>query len=321
MSGNEEMESGENSGDLNHRVKSTRAKRAIKKRKFTRKYGLFKEKSLSEENSKLTRELYDEVIEAYSALEEWNERYMLLISEDDEEELAAADAYILEVEHLNLEVKEIFKKLENHKKDEALGEGKVKVKALQPPDFNGDIRRWRMFYTDWHRLMIKVYGRDPYALRSCLSGEALEVVKGVEHSFDEMIERLENKYADHRKLVDVVINDLKTIKPLEAGDSKGFAAMVDKVERCWLDLKRTELEQEMNTTATVSYIEKILPDIQKRAWIIQSEEHRNSPNLFLILKEFLLKERRVLDHMNAEICSSKPGRRSSSMHQEAQLTA
>ena len=87
-----------------------------------------------------------------------------------------------------------------------------------------------------------------------------------------MFKRLDYKYADNRKLVDVVINDLKNIKPLSDGDSKGFIDMVDKVERCWLDMKRRDLEDEMNTTSMCSYIERVLPSTQKREWVIFSDD-------------------------------------------------
>ena len=42
--------------------------------------------------------------------------------------------------------------------------------------------------------MIPVYGKDPYALRKCLYGDALLAIRGVDDDYDEMIDRLNDKY-------------------------------------------------------------------------------------------------------------------------------
>ena len=49
----------------------------------------------------------------------------------------------------------------------------LKVKSIQPPVFSGDIRDYPNFKEDYKRLMKSSFDKDPYALRSCLSGAAL----------------------------------------------------------------------------------------------------------------------------------------------------
>ena len=67
--------------------------------------------------------------------------------------------------------------------------------------------------------MTSHYSNAAYALRFCLSGSALNAVKGVEDDFDEMFHRLDNMYRDPRKFVDFVVQELKTVKPIAEGDT------------------------------------------------------------------------------------------------------
>lgn len=40
------------------------------------------------------------------------------------------------------------------------------------------------------------YGKEPFALRQCLSGEAVDLICGNEHDFDQMFEWLDDMYND-----------------------------------------------------------------------------------------------------------------------------
>ena len=77
--------------------------------------------------------------------------------------------------------------------------------------------------------------------------------------------------------------------------------MVEKFERCWLDMRRMNLEREMNTVNMVSFVERIMPGTQRREWVIWSEKYRNSTDLFEKLMEFLLREKRVLEYMDSSV--------------------
>ena len=137
--------------------------------------------------------------------------------------------------------------------------------------------------------MFTSYGKDSYALRSCLCGSALEVIKGVEDDYDKMFQRLDNAYGDPRKFVDTIVHDIKSIKPIQDGDSRKFVAIVDTIERCWLDLQRMGLTEEMDTVATVSMVEKLLASVEKREWIIFLDSSNiNSKGMFERLLNYLL---------------------------------
>lgn len=111
----------------------------------------------------------------------------------------------------------------------------------------------------------------------------------MENDYELMIKRLD-KCGNSRKVVDLVLCDLKSLKKIPEGDSKEFLKAVDKIETCWLDLKEMNLTAEMNTSSMVSRIEKILPLTQKREWVIIAENIANSDKIFCELLKFLLRE-------------------------------
>ena len=96
-------------------------------------------------------------------------------------------------------------------KEEALASNtaKVKVKPIEPPKFGGDIRQYQTFRSKDEKTMTANYGKNAFALKQCLSDDALSVVHGVEDDYEEMFRRLDQKYADPVRLTDTVINQLR----------------------------------------------------------------------------------------------------------------
>lgn len=45
-----------------------------------------------------------------------------------------------------------------------------------------------------------------------------------------MFSRLDQRYGNPRKIVDVVVADLKALKPIQEGDSRGFINLAERVE-------------------------------------------------------------------------------------------
>ena len=213
-----------------------------------------------------------------------------------------AQKYILNSERVKNDLRAKLGKIENDQKD--TDKPKVKVKKFEPPKFEGNLRDYPAFKEDYKNLVKSTYGTDPYALKMCLSGEALQAVKGSEGNYEEMFQRLDDKFGNSRKIVDLVISDLKSLRKISDGDTKGFIKMVDQVEQCWLDLKNVNLSDELNTANVVSHIEKVLPSLQKREWVIKAEEVSVTSKLFPELLKFLQKERKVLEYMNSNVRNS-----------------
>ncbi|XP_037793617.1 uncharacterized protein LOC119589114 [Penaeus monodon] len=278
-------------GDLN----ALKKQRGTAKGKFTRKVTLCKEGIDRGDDVLVLKTNYEEVIEAFKCLECKNDELIQFIS-DNEDKLEdknlgkEAEQYILDSERLKNELCAKIFMTNNEKK--ATDKPKVKVKRFEPPKFEGNLREYPTFKEDYKNLVQSEYGADPYALKMCLGGEALQTIKGSEGNYDEMFKRLDDKFGNPRKIVDLVISDLKSLRKISDGDTKGFVKMVDQVEQCWLDLKRVNLSDELNTANVVSHIEKILPSLQKREWVIKASDISVTGELFSELLGFLQKERK-----------------------------
>ena len=278
--------------------------RATTKGKFTRKVTLFNEGVDRGDHLSVLKSNYEEVLEAFKCLECKNDELINFVCDNNldaklEEE---AQQYILNSERVKNDLRAKLGKIENDQKD--TDKPKVKVKKFEPPKFEGNLRDYPAFKEDYKNLVKSTYGTDPYALKMCLSGEALQAVKGSEGNYEEMFQRLDDKFGNSRKIVDLVISDLKSLRKISDGDNKGFIKMVDQVEQCWLDLKNVNLSDELNTANVVSHIEKVLPSLQKREWVIKAEEVSVTSKLFPELLKFLQKERKVLEYMNSNVRNS-----------------
>ena len=70
---------------LQERIRTAKAIRAVAKRKFSRKYKLFREMVHKDERALIIlKDLFDEVSEAYQLVETYNDNYILLITENEE---------------------------------------------------------------------------------------------------------------------------------------------------------------------------------------------------------------------------------------------
>lgn len=278
-------------------------KRAIAKGKFTRKVTLLDEGVRKGEPVSVLKSNYQQISEAFQLLEESNDVILTYVCDNklDETFVKDAEEYMLDCERImKVRLTEISK-LESAQNSV---KPKVKIKAFEPPKFDGNLRDYPRFKEDFKNLVKSVYGEDAYALKMCLSGDALQTVRGAEGNYEEMFERLDDKFGNARKVVDLVISDLKALKRINEGDTKGFIRMVDQVEQCWLDLKKINLNEELNTAHVVSHIERVLPTLQKREWVIKAEEVSATSDLFPTLLKFLQRERKVLEYMNSSIRST-----------------
>lgn len=278
--------------------------RATTKGKFTRKVTLCNEGVDRGDDLSVLKASYEEVLEAFKCLDSKNDELISFVSDNnlDDKLEQEAQQYILDSERVKNALRAKVGKLENDQK--AASKPQVKLKKFEPPKFEGNLRDYPTFKEDYRNLVTSVYGTDPYALKMCLGGEALQAIKGSEGDYDEMFQRLDDKFGNSRKIVDSVVSDLKSLKKISDGDAKGFIKMVDQVEQCWLDLKKVNLSNELNTANVVSHVEKILPPLQKREWVIKADEITVTSNLFPELLKFLQKERKVLEYMNSNIRNS-----------------
>ncbi|CAC5426341.1 unnamed protein product [Mytilus coruscus] len=90
---------------------------------------------------------------------------------------------------------------------------------------------------------------------------------------------LDMKYGRAEKLIDHILNELKRLKKVQEGDNMKFISLVETVEKCWLDLKRMNLEAEMNTatmlrlsgqdiTLSVTKVGNVTEHVQSKEYVI-----------------------------------------------------
>lgn len=56
--------------------------------------------------------------------------------------------------------------------------------------------------------------------------------------------------------------------------------MVNVIERFYLDLQKVNLEKEMNSVSIVSMVDRLLPRIQKRKWVMIADKFSDKNELF-----------------------------------------
>ena len=194
--------------------------------------------------------IMDDIEQAYRELEgKHGDHVEILNSEDEDDKVAIAavcnDMYgmyreFCKVQAMYLERKSVSK---------YVGDNKSK---LENPTFSGDIRDYPTFRKDYENHMIPSFGQDPFALRSCLSGKALQAIQGLHDNFEEMMNRLDAKYGCKEKLVDAILIDISRMKRVPDGDYAKFTKMIEVVERLWLDLQSMNIEVEMNTSVVTN---------------------------------------------------------------------
>ena len=293
--------------DGTNEIRTAKQSRANAKRKFVRKTIGFSEMVEGDCPFLAIQEKYADVKEAFSHLEQCNELVNSAINGTGPHHLISqmldeCDDYMMEIEKEMDRIRAAFA-LRTTKENHAMSE--LRVRPLETPHFSGNIRQYSSFKQDFQRLIARQYGRDPFALRQCLSGEALQIIRGVENNYDEMFRRLDDKFGEPRKIVDAVILDIKRLKPVSEGDHASFIHLVDVIERSWLELSRLGLSQEMDTTTMVTMIERLMPRTQKREWVTKLDRREDCDSgegsKFQSLLSYLLQERRVMDYMDSDI--------------------
>lgn len=290
-------------------VEEQKKKRAVAKGRFTRKAHTFTTAHSEDAPVSVLEGIYKDLESAFEQVETINEELIEVLYKvsGSGKLIDEANEYISELESQKIKVKIMLEKAKLANNQCVHGESpKVSVKKLNPPTFSGDMRQFPSFKGDYERLVVPTFGQDPYALRQCLTGEALQAVRGLEDDYKGMFERLNQKYGNHRQLVDLIISDLRALKPLVDGDDKGLIKMIDTVERCYLDLKKMKLEAEMNSTNVLSLIERVMPPLQKREWVaLIDEDASNSVQGcgldFKRLLNYLLTQKRRIEYMGSVV--------------------
>ncbi|XP_063879513.1 uncharacterized protein LOC135110848 isoform X1 [Scylla paramamosain] len=154
-------------------------KRAIAKGKFTRKVTLLDEGVREGEPVSVLKNNYEQISEAFQHLEDSNDVILKYVCDNKLEDklVKEAEEYMIDCERI---MKKRLTEISSIENIQNSVKPKVKIKAFEPPKFDGNLREYPRFKEDFKNLVKSVYGEDAYALKMCLSGDALQTVRGAE---------------------------------------------------------------------------------------------------------------------------------------------
>ena len=184
---------------------------------------------------------------------------------------------------------------------------RLKLQPMPLPKFDGSIRDYPRFKHDFKTQVVPSVAevQQPYVLKSCLVGTPLEIVKNVDHSVTDMWKRLDDRYAEPSKVIDVIMNEIKKLPSLGENCIPEFILMVDVVERAFRDLERLGLEGEVSNASTVCSIEEKLPLSERLLWSNKVKTDIGfCKNKFPDLLEFLLERKDIFEYALSDLRSS-----------------
>ena len=144
----------------------------------------------------------------------------------------------------------------------------------------------------------------PYTLSSCLVGEAKKLVENVSDNLTEMWKRLDVRYGDITTLVDTLLYDLLSTKPITGVSDDHFSEFVDVIERAHIEFKRTGQQEGLYNNSMITEIENKLPREIRNKWstiVIDEDLLCGSEGKFVRLLGFLQLMKISFEYMSAKI--------------------
>ena len=186
--------------------------------------------------------------------------------------------------------------------DRPLLGGVLQLEKLKLEKYDGDIRKYPAFKARFNSYIEPMCPKSQTAflLRSHLGTVVREEVENVEDDVSLLWQRLDSKYGNARKYIDVVLSDLSKVSK---GDGMAALHMINTVEKAYRDLVRIGAEMEMSNSYMISMIERKLPEQMRIEWVksIAEKGETDSQDVFRLLMEFLAKWRKIIEYDAAAI--------------------
>ena len=174
--------------------------------------------------------------------------------------------------------------------------GHLQLERLKLEKFDGELRNYPSFKERFGLYIEPIcpVSQLPFILRQHLGATVREEVENVEDDMACLWERLDLKYANHTKFVDIVLSDLENTSK---GDAKSALKLINTVEKAYNDLHKIGAAQEMANATVISMIKKRFPDEMRLDWVktIASKGEEESATLFKMLLEFLKQWRQMIE--------------------------
>ena len=139
----------------------------------------------------------------------------------------------------------------------------LKVQPVKLPVFEGNVRNYPVCKKNFKKLIAPQIGSDlacSYVLKSCLSDDSAEIVKNLDNT-KEIWSRLDIRFGRPSKLVDAVLNELKSVKSIEDASLLKLSDVIEAARRAM-----TGVGREISNSGCVSLIAQNLPRTAKREW-------------------------------------------------------
>ena len=138
-----------------------------------------------------------------------------------------------------------------------------------------------------------------FTLRQCLVGDVKEYLSGCEDDVSEMVAKLDRKFGDNGKIMDMIISEIKSFPKIRENDPKAVVIFVNMVERGERDLSKLKLKDVISNTHIVSVIEAKLPKDVSLEWCRKVKKPNSDiklDNKFVKLLTFLQTWRDALEY-------------------------
>jgi hypothetical protein len=167
--------------------------------------------------------------------------------------------------------------------------GAVKVERMKFSQFDGDIRRYPQFKEEFCKHVATLYREDQraFVLKGYLTKHVLEEVESCGEDYDAMWERLDLRFGDSGRLINIIMDEITSL-PNPQNDDYATIKMIRTVEKAYRDLCRLGTEHEMYNASTIVAIEKVMPERMREEWALQvAGKAMPSKKKFLTLLECL----------------------------------
>ena len=160
-----------------------------------------------------------------------------------------------------------------------------KVEKPKLPCFNGDVREYATFKSDFkHAIERKYSKRDAITmLRTCLKDKPLQLIKGIGTDYDAVWHYLDAIYGDPRYVSDTVTQDIMNFRKLDNGDDARFCDLVHLVNRSFNTLKEVGQPNDMDNSHMLSVIERKMCADDRKVWARELEREKKPATLQTLL--------------------------------------
>ena len=140
-----------------------------------------------------------------------------------------------------------------------------------------------------------------------MEGEPRRLVEDLD-DYETMSERLYE--VDEGKLVDTILGPIRSYNPLNNGEDRNLIALINTVEKVWLNVNNLKLTKELENATILTQLERLLHLMLKKQWAIKAQDLQTDK--FTNLVTFLTGRSKALEYLQDD--SRKSGTTKVSVH-------